>query len=549
MSSVNLLRPYQQDTKRSIYDAWSNGAMNVLAVLPTGAGKTVIFSDIIRDHRGASIAIAHRQELVSQISLALAQDGVRHRIIGQKSVVKLCVSIHMDEVGNSFYDPSAQCAVAGIDTLIRRENDPWFKTVSLWVQDEAHHVLVENKWGKAVRLFPNAKGLGVTATPMRMDGKGLGRHADSVFDAMVEGLGMRELINTGYLTDYRIFAPPSDLDISEVNITATGEFNAEKLKIAVKKSHIIGDVVSHYQRIAPGKLGVTFASDVETATDISRKFNEAGVPSEIVSAKTPDTQRVSVIRRFKKREIMQLVNVDIFGEGFDLPAIEVISMARPTQSYPLFVQQFGRTLRIMDGKTHGTIIDHVGNVVRHGLPDAVRTWTLDRRNKRARCIDTDVIPVRVCIQCTAVYERVLKVCPACGFIYVPGSRNGPEFVDGDLCELSPEALEALRGDISNIDMDKEQYRAWLISRNMPRLGQLRNIKLHIKRQEHQTILRDSIALWAGYQYSKGRDVSESYKRFFFKFGVDVGTAQTLAVKDATELNERIRNDIERMVLV
>ena len=209
---VTHLRPYQAKAKQYIYDAWDQGFVNVLAVLPTGAGKTVLFSDIIHDHRGASCAIAHRQELVSQISLALARDKVRHRIIGPKSVVKLCVNLHMLELGASYYDPSSTCAVAGVDTLVRRgdELNGWLESVTLCVQDEAHHVLESNKWGTAFKMFPNAKGLGVTATPLRADGKGLGRHVDGLFDTMVEGPGMRDLIEMGFLTEYRVFAPPSD---------------------------------------------------------------------------------------------------------------------------------------------------------------------------------------------------------------------------------------------------------------------------------------------------------------------------------------------------
>jgi len=532
------------EIKQQIYAAWNSGARNILAVLPTGAGKTVTFSDIIHEHKGVCCAIAHRQELVCQISLALAQDEIRHRIIGPASVVRLCVNIHMQEIGTSYYDPSASCAVAGIDTLTRRSNDPWFQTVTLWVQDEAHHVLTKNKWGKAITMFPNARGLGVTATPLRADGKGLGRHADGVFDTMVLGLGMRDLINQKYLTDYRIFAPLSDIDFNDVTISkTTGEFNPDKLRKAVHKSHVIGDVVSHYMKIAPGRLGVTFAVDVQTATDIAEQFNRSGVPAEVVHAKTPDAQRIAIIKRFRNRQLMQLVNVDLFGEGFDLPAIEVISMARPTQSYPLYVQQFGRSLRPMEGKTVATIIDHVGNVIRHGLPDAPRLWSLDRRESR----DTggsDAIPVRACPACTSVYERFLKTCPFCDHTVTPAERSGPEFVDGDLLELSPEALARMRGEVDKIDMDLGDYGDWLASRNVSGVVHATNVKRHRVRQETQAVLRESIAYWAGGQRAKGRSDSESYRRFYFMFGCDVLTAVALGTTEARELTSRVNNRME-----
>lgn len=561
------LRPYQSQAKNDIYAAWNAGAVNVLAVLPTGAGKTVTFSDILHDHQGASCAIAHRQELVAQISLALARDRVRHRIIGPKSVVKLCVNIHMAEIGASYYDPSAPCAVAGVDTLVRRGDElaNWLQSVTLWVQDEAHHVLAANKWGTAASMFPNAKGLGVTATPLRADGKGLGRHADGPFDVMVEGPGMRDLINMGYLTEYRVFAPPSDIDLSAVNVSqTTGDYNPQKLKVAVRKSHVIGDVVKHYLKIAPGKLGVTFATDVETATDIAAQFNLAGVPAEVVSAKTPDAERIAILRRFKRRELLQLVNVDLFGEGFDLPAIEVVSMARPTQSYALFVQQFGRALRLMldgalypywDGysneerrahiaastKPHAIIIDHVGNVERHGLPDARREWSLDRRERRSKSSASDSIPVKTCLntECLAVYERIYSACPFCGHVTPPAARNAPEFVDGSLVELDPNVLRLMRNEVERVDMDPEDYRAELAAKHTPKIGQLAHVKRHVERQEAQKALRASIAWWAGYQRALGRPDDESYRRFYFAFGVDVMSAQALNTKEALGLAERI----------
>jgi len=566
------LRPYQREIKDDIYAAWAGGALNALAVLPTGAGKTVTFSDILHDHAGASCAIAHRQELVAQISLALARDRVRHRIIGPKNVVKLCVNIHMQEVGVSYYDPSARCAVAGVDTLVKRgkELEHWLKSVTLWVQDEAHHVLDGNKWGTAASMFPNAKGLGVTATPMRADGKGLGRHADGVFDTMVVGPDMRDLINAGYLTDYRIFAPPSDLDLSAVPIGAAGDYVSKKLKTAVRKSHVIGDVVKHYLRIAPGKLGVTFATDVETATDIADQFNAAGVPAEVVSAKTPDADRIAIIRRFKNRELLQLVNVDLFGEGFDLPAIEVVSMARPTKSFGLFVQQFGRALRLMldpglyphwdhftaeerrahiaaSQKPHAIIIDHVNNIDStkggHGLPDARKVWTLDRREKRSNGGASDAIPVKACPACTAVFERVYTTCPFCGHYPEPASRSGPEYVDGDLCELDPETLAKMRGEIEAVDMHPEAYREQLAAKHTLHIGQMAHVKRHAERQEAQAALRESIAWWAGYQRAMGRADPESYRRFYFAFGVDVMTAQTLNTREAIELADNINRHL------
>lgn len=544
------LRPYQEKNRQEIYDTWNAGHRNVLSVMPTGAGKTVVFSEILREHKGASCAIAHRQELVVQMSLALARDGVMHRIVGPKKTVALAVNVHMSEVGRSFYDPTARCAAVGVNTLIRREEQlrDWLQSVTLWITDEAHHILTGNQWGRAVDMFPNAKGLGVTATPKRADGKGLGRHTDGVFDRIVEGPTMRELIHDGYLTDYRIFGPPNDIDLREVAISSTtGDYSKPQLTKAMRKSQIVGDVVDHYLKIANGKLGITFATDVQSATDISAKFNECGVPSAIVSAKTPDAERIATVKRFRNRELHQLVNVDLFGEGFDLPAIEVVSMARPTQSYGLYAQQFGRALRPMEGKEHAIIIDHVGNVMRHGLPDAQKYWTLDRRDSRRRSSDPDGIPVKVCTNCTAVYERIYRECPFCGHCEMPADRSGPDLVDGDLSELDPAMLARMRGDIERVDMDIKERHVELLSKRTPGKYISANLNRHTERQIAQKSLRSAIAYWAGIQRAKGRSDSESYRRFYFAFGVDVMTAQTYHPKKANELLQRLGESIKEEI--
>ncbi len=552
------LRPYQQQARDEIDAAWQSGSPNVLAVLPTGAGKTVLFSSIIADEPGASCAVAHRQELVSQMSMALARNRVRHRIIGPQKVVKMIVRLHMEEVGASYYDPNARCAVAGVDTLVRRDAQlaSWLPTVKLWVMDEAHHVLTANKWGTAVQMFPNARGLGVTATPCRADGNGLGRHADGVFDTMVIGPTMRDLIDMGFLTEYRIFAPPSTFHREAIAVSATtGDFNLDSMRKAVAGSSLIapegrtitGDIVQHYIRIASGKLGVTFVPDIATATEVAQQFNNAGVPAMALSSKTPDEERARVLRQFKRREILQLVNVDLFGEGFDLPAIEVVSMGRPTQSFSLFCQQFGRALRLLDGKTHAIIIDHVGNVEymakTHGLPDSPQQWSLDRREKRSTG-KSDAPAVRTCIKCTAVYERYMDACPFCGEpIPVPAARTGPEFVEGDLHELDASTLARMRADVAMVDMDTEEYRQHLQAKHVPHLGVLAGVKRHKLQQEAVAALRDAMAQWGGYKRAAGRSDSEIYREFYLRFGIDMLSAQALKTDEAVALCDRVNREM------
>lgn len=515
-----------------------------MPVAPTGSGKTVVLSHLLREEPGACIAIAHRQELVSQISLALARNGVRHRIVGRKgsNLVRVITALQVAELGYSFLDPSAKCGVGGVDTVVKMTTEPWFKQVRLAVQDEGHHVLRDNKWGRAAGLFPNARGLFPTATPLRADGRGLGRHADGLTDALVLAPSMRQLIGERYLTEYRIFAPPSDFHRENIRVSdSTGELNKEEATKEVKRACITGDVVQHYLRIASGKLGVTFAVDVEEATKTAAAFNAAGVTAEVVTAETPDALRANILRRFKSRQILQLVNVDLFGEGFDLPALEVVSFARPTESFALYAQQFGRVLRPSEGKSEGIVIDHVGNVLRHGLPDTPRTWSLDRRERKQK--KEDGIPLRVCVGCLQVYEAVKKRCPWCDHYQAPAQRNGPEFVDGDLTELTPEVLAALRGEIERKDGD------YVGNSFLPLPAQLRNRKLWTERQEGQKGLRDAIAWWAGLEAHRGYGESESYRRFYFKFGVDVANAQLLNSQESQELAGKITKELEQSGII
>jgi superfamily II DNA or RNA helicase len=258
------------------------------------------------------------------------------------------------------------------------------------------------------------------------------------------------------------------------------------------------------------------------------------VPAAAVSAKTPEAIRDALMEKFIAGTILQLVNVDLFGEGTDVPAVEVVSMGRPTESLGLYMQQFGRALRVLPGKSHGTIIDHVGNVARHGLPDQVRSWSLiaEERGKR-RERDPEAVPVTTCPECFQAYEATTAACPFCGHRPEPEGRSRPEFVDGDLVELDEATLAAMRGTVAEIDapcpIDVVDARTGAMRKNWAR------------RQEAQRELRDMMAIWAGLQRNLGRDDSEIYRRFYHAFGIDMLTAQTMGTPEAHDLLERIKS--------
>jgi superfamily II DNA or RNA helicase len=527
------LYPFQQTAKQKVYDARLL-YKRILLQLPTGAGKTVIAADIIREHNAPTVAIAHRQEIVTQISMALARENLRHRVIGPEAVIRSCRGQHLSELGNNYVDGTSALAVAGVDTLIRMGNTPWFNSVTMIFQDECHHQLKKNKWGKAYSLFPNAWLLGVTATPCRADGMGLGAHTDGFFETMITGPTGRELIEAGWLTDYKIYCPPSDLILNGIPISANGDYSPPKLSTAVHKSHIVGDVVKHYLKWSAGRRAIVFSVDVKAAVEQAATFRTAGVKAEVVSAKTPDALRASLLRQFRAGSIHVLCNVDLFGEGMDVPAVECVVMARPTASYALYAQQFGRALRILEGKPHAIIIDHVGNVQRHGLPDGFKVWSLDRRDRKSNNARSE-IPIKTCPSCLAAYQALASSCPYCGYKPVPQSRSSVEFVDGDLFELSPDALSKLRGLV-------DRPITFPIGASREVVGYLK--KVHRERQETVSELREVMAQWAG-KYSQATDedtVRQLQKRFYFTFGEDVLTAQSHNKADTLKLIERIKNE-------
>lgn len=567
------LRPFQQTLEDGLFASWLEGYVATIIVSPTGSGKTVLMSSTAKRVNEPTVAIAHRQELVQQISMAMARMGIPHNIIAAEKTVKVIISQHVAEFGKSFYDTRAWLTVAGVDTLIRQKDRlmQWANTVKVWMIDECHHCLDDNKWGQAIKMFPNARGVGFTASPVRCDRKSLARSQGGVFDKMVTGPSERDLIEQGYLANYRIFGPPQSFNRADIAISkATGDMSMPSMREVVGKSTITGDIVKHYllvcaaaaygctlpdlrfedERIyypdgtshatseVPMKQGITFVVDVDNAVKTAELYRKAGVPAEAVSAKTPDAVRNEIISKFRRGIIKQLVNVDLFGEGFDVPNVEIVSMGRPTESFGLYLQQFGRALRIFKGKLFGIIIDHVGNVKRHGLPDANRVWSLENEGsgRRGQLSDPDVMPVTTCVSCFQAYEAVTKACPHCGHVAEPEARGEPKFVDGDLIEFSEELLATLRAEAAKIDSDFTPVPAHL--RGTPAEGSL--VRKHGEAKLAQADLRDSISQWAGVRRDKGMSDSEIYRRFFHTFKVDIATAQTLRPNEATELTEKVK---------
>lgn len=562
---MTRLRGFQTDVKEGCYTAWDNGATCVMPVIPTGGGKTVLMGDIARNHGGYGCAIAHRSELNMQLSVALAKEGVRHDIIAPKAIIKGIVTAHMEEVGRSFYDTRSNWKVASIDTILRRDLPRnWLDRVDMIFQDEGHHVLRDNKWGRGFEMFGNKNKMGLfpTAFPERADGKGLGSKYAGLVDALVVGPDMRWMIDNGFLTGYKVvMAQPSDFNMDGVDISpVTGEFNHDQAVRRIKAStKIIGDAVKTYQEHCPGKIGITFAIDVEEATKMADAFNKAGIPAKVVHAGTPDIERRATMRDLANRKLLMVVNVDLFGEGVDVPALEVVIMARATASGCLFTQQFGRALRLMiskilhaawdtyspaqrlkliaqSDKPYAMIIDMVGNIITHfGPPDwRKEPWTLEGKVKK----NNDKIPLRACDnpECAQPYERKYPACPYCGKAPdPPADRSRPEYVDGDLHLYTEEMLAKLFGNIQRIDGP------CLLPRDArPEvLGAIR--KRHAERQGMQQELRQTMSL----VMPPNIDERINNRSFFLTYGVDTLAAQSLGAPEAKALKEKIVDTIKK----
>lgn len=545
--TLPTLRPYQEKLVAETYSQWDKGVQFVAMVSATGSGKSMTLTAIVakeRDRGQYVLVLAHRQELITQLSDTMGRMEIRHQVIAANKVVRFAAKQSMENHGVNYVDPNARVMVASVQSMREAKIADLAKLGNKLtvVQDEFHHATKKSKtWGGVLTPLLNAgaRGLGPTATPCRADGQGLSRATDGYADVIVEGPSMRWLIDNGYLSQYKIYCPPTDLRLDNVETSkTTGDYKEKELKAEIGRSHIVGDIVSHYLKICPGKRGITFTVGVDTAEEVAEEYRKRGVPAVALSGRNADEERVQAIRDLKSGKILQIVNDSLIGEGVDIPAVEVVSFARPTQSYALYAQMFGRALRPFEGKSHAIIIDAVSNVMRHGLPDAPREWSLDRRERRTG--KSEPSTVRVCTACAAVYERFRDACPDCGEpVPKPAQRSGPEFVDGDLYELDPDVLAQMRNEVVGARETPEAMRDRLTGRYCPQVKVMHEVKKQMKRLDALVKLDHTLAQWAGYRRAEGLSDSEIFRKFYLTYGMSWLEAQALKAADADKLRERI----------
>jgi DNA repair protein RadD len=389
------------------------GYKKICYVAPCGAGKTMVFAFMANSaaKRGKrTIFLVHRQELITQASESLTALRVAHGIIAP---------------GHPMTNDLVQ--VASVQTLARRLDK--IIPPDMIICDEAHHATA-NTWTKILMFFADAYIVGLTATPARLGGQGLG----DVFQELVIGPSAKLLIEQGHLAPYKYYAPPIKADLDGISIKM-GDFDSVEIGERMDKPGIIGDCLEHYRRLAEGKRVIAYCASRQHSKNTADAFTAAGIPAQHVDSETSREERKQAIEDFKNGKLTVLTNVDLFGEGVDVPSMECVILLRPTASLTLYIQQSMRGMR-SDKKNLdkvAIILDHVGNVFRHGLPDEDRIWNLQSR-KRGKKDKEPSIGVKQCPECYAAHDPGPQ-CPECGFVYSVKSRDLEES-DGDLKEVT-----------------------------------------------------------------------------------------------------------------
>ena len=397
------------------------GHRRPLLVSPTGSGKTVMFSYMTHNHTakgGRVMLLVHRQELIDQVSATLSTFNVPHGYMAAR-------------IDPDTSKPALVCSVQSV--LRRMPSLPWRPT--LIIVDEAHHATHHTAWGK-VLAFYGCHSLGVTATPVRLSGEGLG----DVFDDMVLGPSTQELIDRGYLCRFRVFCPSAP-DLSGVHKNH-GDYSTAELQEAVDRPSLTGDAVAHYRLHADNRQAVPYCVSVEHAHHVAESFRKAGYQAASIDGSMPEHHRRQMVRDFRDRHLKIMTSCDLISEGFDVPGIEVCISLRPTHSLGLWLQQTGRGLRTAPGKKELIIMDHAGNAIRHGLPSEKREWSL--AGTKSTATDKErVQSVRVCPKCWAAMSSKEMRCVQCGTPFEAQPREVPQ-KKGQLEEMTAEMIEARR---------------------------------------------------------------------------------------------------------
>ena len=454
MPEMPVLRAYQQSAVAEVRAAFGARRRRVLFVLPTGGGKTVVFAHVASGAaaRGRRVVIVvHRRELLRQASRALANAGVAHGLIAAGTP-----------------ETAASVQVASVDTLVRRLDRVGL--FDLVVIDEAHHA-VAGTWVRMLEAFPEAFVLGVTATPERLDGRGLG----GVFDAMVSGPSVADLTAAGWLVPAKVYAPPARIDLSGIRRRG-GDYAVEELAEAMSDRVLVGNAVEHYRSLAAGVPAVAFCVNVAHSRLVADRFAAAGVRAAHVDGQTAEAERDRLIAALASGEIQVLSNCGLISEGVDVPALGAAILLRPTRSLGLYLQMVGRALRPAAGKVRALILDHASNTWTHGLPGESRAWSLDGRPKAdrvARRAPGELF--RRCPACAALHPPATSACEACGADLTAGPAEIAE-IEAQLVEACQQEAASLAGQVREMSYGRAMRWAGTDPQRLVLVAQARGYK-------------------------------------------------------------------------
>lgn len=394
---MKSLRAYQIELIDGVKNAYREGYRSPCIVLGCGGGKSVIVAEIAKRTTAKGnrvLFLVHRQELCDQIKETFQWWGVDMR----------------------------HCRIMMVQTAARRIKK--LKSPQLIITDENHHCLAAS-YRKIYEAFPEARCVGVTATPIRLNGGGLG----DVNDKLVVGVSTKWLIENHYLAPFDYYAP-SLMDLEGVH-TKRGDYDTAEVVEKLNRDAIYGDVISYYRKLSDGKQAICYCTSITHSEAMAVQFNAAGIRAAHIDGTTDKTERKRIVEGFRQGRIMVLCNVDLISEGFDVPDCNTAILLRPTKSLTLFIQQSMRCMRYRPGK-RAIIIDHVGNYTRFGLPDQDREWRLAPKQKGEKIQKTeDEVKVRQCPECFYTHEPA-PVCPRCGFVYPVRERTIEEIKEAKL---------------------------------------------------------------------------------------------------------------------
>lgn len=416
------LRPYQERAIEEIRDAIRGGRRRIMLTVPTGGGKTLtsacmIASAVAKGKR--ALFVAHRLELIDQTVATFARLGVR--------------AVGVIRAKDRRRDSSQPIQVASIQTLCRRTQPDY----DLVIVDEAHRATASTYTKHVFERHERAVIIGLSATPIRSDGRPLGTHFE---EPIITGARYSELIAEGHLAEPAVYSTPVLPDLSKVRTTG-GDYNAEDLEAAMNKGALIGDLVTQWSK-HPRQRTVAFAVSVAHSRAIVDQFRAAGVRAEHLDGTTPEEERRAILQRLATFETELVSNVGVLCEGWDLPPCKTLILARPTKSLGLYMQMGGRILRPWENVTP-IILDHGGNVDRHGLPHEDRTWSLTKKAKK----QPGAPRLKVCTSCFGYVAAGCKTCPLCGAVLIVETAAAPTELPAVPVDLE---LRTLDGDAAQL---------------------------------------------------------------------------------------------------